>query len=204
MAFFGAYAADQSQLRPALLEACRGGLDEAHVNGMHAAADEGEWRGLPDWRRCPLPAGAAIDLARLRQLLEEGAFPDCSDAFGRTPVFYACLHGDIDALHLLCRAGASPAHRPHDRAYLPPIFWALYFEQPAMVALLWRFGAVPFTEGGAGAAGRPCIGEGLHTLESFRAAFCSRACEDVCAFVHREWVRTDGALCLAPSSPVFT
>ena len=90
---FEVYVHEHAPLRAALLETCRAGLSEGYVNSMHSHGCEREWRGLPDWRACPLPPTCAdIDLVALRELLEAGVFPDCSDAYGRTPVFYACLH----------------------------------------------------------------------------------------------------------------
>ena len=66
---------------------------------------------------------------------------------------------------------------------LPPIFWATYFGAAECVALLGRYRAVPLCEGGAGsyytlAVGRDrslTAGEGYHTLESFRVAYCTPA-----------------------------
>ena len=104
---FGTYSQDQTELREELLAVCRGGLSEKHVNTMHAPGCVLEWRGLPDLHGCPLPPDLAIETSRLEALLRAGAFPDCSDAYGRTPVFFACLLRDAEALHLLLRAGAS-------------------------------------------------------------------------------------------------
>lgn len=186
VALFDCYAPDQSALRDALLDVCRAGISAEHVDFVHlsAAGAEREWRGLPDLANCPLPADAAqIDTTLLKELLVAGAFPDPHDVLGRTPVFYACLHRDAAALHLLLRAGASPQHVPWDRAMLPPLFWAAYFGSAACIMLLLRYGAVPFCEGGAGShytlatarAQSLVAGEGYHTLESFHASFCTPA-----------------------------
>ena len=183
IALFHTYAPDQSALREELLDVCRAGLSVEYVDTLHQPGCRHEWCGLPDVASCQLPADAQIDATRLEQLLVAGAFPDPHDARGRTPLFYACLHGDAAALHLLLRAGASPQHVPWDRAMLPPIFWAAYFGAAECVVLLGRYGAVPFCEGGAGShytlatgRGRPlAAGEGYHTLESFRVACCTPA-----------------------------
>ena len=195
---FETYAPDQSELRVQLLDVCRAGLAEDFVNHMHAddgRGDDYEWRGLPDWHRCPLPTAAdgyplAVDTVALAELLDAGTFPDCSDMYGRTPVFYACLLRDAAALHLLLRAGANASYAPWDRACLPPLFWACYFEAPECMLLLAHFGATPFCEGAAGEHYRLVvdqvgIGQGCHSLESFRAALGTNATTEAVAEVMR-------------------
>lgn len=192
----GTYDPDQSSMRSELLETCRGGVDAEYVNeAMMRAVDgmgresEGGWRGLPDVSRHPLPADARIDVDRLEALLERGAFPDCSDTYGRTPVVWACLHRDAVALHLLLRAGASPQHVPWDRACVPPIFWATYFGAEECILLLSRFGAVPFCEGGAGSHYPSSPGmarTACYSLESFRAAFGAPSVSDAVTLAMRE------------------
>ena len=49
---------------------------------------------------------APIDISALRSVLAEGAYPNCSDAFGHTPLFLALLHDSADAIALLLAAQA--------------------------------------------------------------------------------------------------
>jgi hypothetical protein len=183
------YAPDQSSLKPELLETCRAGLSVEYVHELMAHDSGLAWRGLPSVARGePTPAGS-IDVGQLEELLERGAFPDVSDEYGRTPVFWACLHRDAAALHLLLRAGASPQHVPWDRACLPPLFWATYFGEAECIVLLGRFGAIPFCEGGAGShfPTNPTMQRAAcYTLESFRAAFGAPSVSDAVALVTRE------------------
>ena len=93
-----------------LLAAASGGLSGAALFGVSGADSlEGGWftqtfENVPDVTLAP--AAPAIDVEALRAVLARGAFPDCCDAFGSTPVFYAVLHGCEESLALLLEAQA--------------------------------------------------------------------------------------------------
>ena len=85
----------------------------AASGGLSGAALFETFEDVPD--ETLAPAAPAIDVEALRAVLARGAFPDCCDAFGSTPVFYAVLHGCEESLALLLEAQADPSLRPWDR-----------------------------------------------------------------------------------------
>lgn len=98
------------------------------------------------------PAAPAIDVEALRAVLARGAFPDCCDAFGSTPVFYAVLHGCEESLALLLEAQADPSLRPWDRVRYSPLEWAVLLDRRGCARRLWDAGAEPFGRCGPSAA----------------------------------------------------
>ena len=74
-------------------------------------------------------------------MLSRGAFPDCCDAFGSTPVFYAVLHGCEESLALLLEAQADPSLRTWDRVRYSPIEWAMLLDRRGCARRLWDAGA---------------------------------------------------------------
>jgi ankyrin repeat protein len=91
-----------------------------------------------------ITAIAANDLAKVAELLDDGADPNAKDEWGR-PVLYFAIHPDVDPamLRLLLARGASvpDAHWSGE----PLLHAAARFSTPAIVGLLLDAGADPRT-----------------------------------------------------------
>lgn len=128
------YQPDHSAL---LLEVCHAGLSPGHMYEDAAA----RWPSAASLRAAE---AAPIDISALRSVLAEGAYPNCSDAFGHTPLFLALLHDSADAIALLLAAQADVHLRPWDRVRMPPIFWAVRFDRLPLARQLATAGAEPY------------------------------------------------------------
>jgi ankyrin repeat protein len=90
-----------------------------------------------------MDAPPTVDHAQLEAVLRQGAFPDCSDACGHTPLQIAILQNCKGALELLLEAKACANLRPWDRVRIPPLFWAIWLGRHTLLEPLWRAGAEP-------------------------------------------------------------
>ena len=81
------------------------------------------------------------DLARVRQLLRDGANPDAHDAAGNTALIFAARDGRLDMVRALLDHGASADWI--DGEGVTPLILAAFKNHPAIAELLLERGASP-------------------------------------------------------------